>query len=93
MNYKVGDTVTVMSTGPKKKTTPPYWVKEMNQCLGKQITIKHLSVDGQWYSDGNYYFREEWFEDYHPADTLNERICNKIRQLDTKWKERTNQCA
>lgn len=91
MKYKIGDIVSVVRTYPKNPNTRPFWVSEMNKFLGQTIQIVSITDKG-YYNNGNYIFREDWLEDTGPL-TMEKRICNKIKELDNKWKERQLKCA
>lgn len=92
MNYKIGDIVTIQQEKPTSHlVTEPGWNSMMSTWLGKTVKIECITARNTFRS-GEWYFHFDWVEQ-KPTLSLEERIINKAKELDKKWKERTTQCA
>lgn len=88
MKYKRGDFVTLPPDRPKD-TRGPGWDSAMDDLLGITLPIIKTNPHSNpptYYISG-WWWCEDWITPLN-SSSLEERICNKIKQLDTKWKER-----
>lgn len=93
MNYKIGDKVRLQSTKPTSHLkTKPGWNRAMQEFLGKELIIEGLPDQSPSFYSQGWYFHFDWIEQ-KPTLSLEERIINKAKELDKKWKERSTQCA
>lgn len=94
MIYKIGDTVTVQATKPQNEEEYPGWTSQMNLFLGKTFTITNINYKKRICElSHRWWFKAEWLGSDTNFIPLEKRICNKIKELDNKWKERTTRCV
>lgn len=97
MKYKTNELVTLPKIRPKDANTNnnPGWNAAMDRLLGQTLPISRINrlTNPPTYCISNWWWSEHWLNNTSTSLTLEERICNKIKQLDTKWKERNSKFA